>query len=130
MKIDIFTLCDGAYCYEDKLTVIGVYDVLVRQNLTAMPVEINIAAHIIFDADECGNNVISIYGEEMNSGMKVLDLRENLSINKRDNIGTGILNVFLSRIPVVFPQSGKYKFTLDVEGKGKSEIILNVLSDR
>lgn len=128
MKIDIFTLCDGVYCYEDKLFVIGSYDTIIRENLTAAPFEINIAAHITFDADECGDNAVNLYGEEISSGQRVLDLKNNLSIRKREQTGTGILNVALSGLPVIFPQTGKYKFTLEVEGKAKSEIILNVLS--
>ena len=126
MTIDIFTLCDGVYCYEDKLTVIGVYVVLIRPNLTAAPVNINIAAHITFGEDECGDNAIRIYGEDMESGALVLDIKNNISINKRENIGTGILNVSLANVPVIFPRPGKYKFVLEIENKGKSEIILTV----
>lgn len=130
MKIDIFTLCDGVYLYGDKLTVIGMYDVLVLQNLTAAPVTLNIAAHIIFDADECGNNVINIYGEDIETGSRILDLKQKLLIRKRDKIDSGTLNVSLSGVPVIFPRPSKYKFTLEVEGRGKSETILNVLSSR
>lgn len=127
MKIDIFTLCDGVYCYEDKLTIIGVYDVLRRLNLTATPIEINIAAHIVFDENECGENSIHIYGEDAESGMAVLDLNNNnFSITKREKLETGVLNVALSKIPVLFPRAGKYRFTLEVIGKGKSEILLTV----
>lgn len=126
MKIDIFTLCDGVYCYEDKLTIIGVYDVLRRLNFTATPIEINIAAHIVFDENECGENSIHIYGEDAESGMTVMDLKNNVSIIKREKLETGVLNVALSKIPVIFPRAGKYRFTLEIIGKGKSEILLTV----
>ncbi len=126
MKIDIFALCDGVYCYENKLSLIGVYDVLNFPNIAATPVSLNIAAHIIFDESECGDNLISIEAEEMETGMKVLELKNPLNITPRDNIGTGLLNVSLSGVPVVFPKMGKYKFRLTVEGRGSAELILNV----
>ena len=62
----------------------------------------------------------------MESGALVLDIKNNISINKRENIGTGILNVSLANVPVIFPRPGKYKFVLEIENKGKSEIILTV----
>lgn len=126
MKIDIFTLCDGVYCYENKLTVVGAYDILYLQNLTATPVILNIAAHIIFDCSECGENTIRIEAEEMDSKNKILELNNPLKIAKREHVNTGILNVALTGVPVIFPRTGKYKFSLIVDGKGQSEIILNV----
>ncbi len=126
MKINIFALCDGVYCYENKLSLIGVYDVLNMLNITATPVNLNIAAHIIFEESECGDNLISIKAEEMETGIIVLDLKNPMNITPRDNIGTGLLNVALSGVPVAFPKMGKYKFTLTVEGRGSAEIILNV----
>lgn len=128
MKIGIFTLCDGVYSYEDKLMILGVYDVLRLQNFTASPVALNIAAHILFEAAECGDNTLRIEGVELRTGMKILDLKNDISISERDKIGTGVLNIALSGIPVIFPAEGQYKFTLNVEGKGSSEILLNVMS--
>lgn len=127
MKTDIFALCDGVYCYENKLTVVGAYDVLNLPNLTATPVNLNIAAHIVFEAEECGNSIISIEAEDMDSGMKVMDLKNTLNISQREFVGTGVLNVALSDVPVIFPKTGKYKFTLAIEGIGSAETILNVL---
>lgn len=127
MKIDIFALCDGVYCYENKLTVVGAYDVLNLPNLTATPVSLNIAAHIIFEAEECGDNMISIVAEDMDSGMKVMELKNPLDISPRESVGTGVLNVALSDVPVIFPKTGKYKFTLAIEGRGSAETFLNVL---
>ena len=126
MKIDIFALCDGVYCYENKLTIVGAYDVLNLANLTATPVNLNIAAHIIFDAEECGGNMISIVAEDMESGMKVMELRNPFDISSREVVGTGVLNVALSGVPVIFPKPGKYKFTLSIEGRGSADLVLNV----
>lgn len=128
MKIDIFTLCDGVHCYENKLTVIGAYDVLNIQNFTAAPVPINIAARILFDREECGPNTIHIEGTEIESGLKVMDLSNSVEISPREKIGTGILNVLLNGVLVMFPREGKYRFTITVVGKATAEISLNVIS--
>lgn len=128
MKVDIFTLCDGVFSYEDKLTIVGVHDTLTLFNLTATPVNINIAAHLLFESDECGENTIRIYAEETENGAIILDLRDRLAISRRESHGTGTLNVALMGIPVLFPKTGIYRFTIEVEGRGSAHTLLNVRS--
>ncbi|MBD5369607.1 MAG: hypothetical protein HDR80_00450 [Bacteroides sp.] len=117
MHTDIFTLCDRVQCYENKLMVIGAYDVISVQNTAPAPLSISIAARIRFEKEECGPSIIKIEASEVATGIKVLDIDNPIDIEARNPIGEGLLNVVLNDVPVLLPREGKYEFTLSVEGK-------------
>lgn len=54
MNIEVFTLCDGAFNYSGKLTIIGTYDQL---NVQSVPIsaKVSLAVKLCFDENEVHN---------------------------------------------------------------------------
>ena len=59
MEVRVFTLCDGAYNYNGKLTIVGTVDHI---KLPKVPVvaTIGVAAKIVFDNTEAGEKRVSL----------------------------------------------------------------------
>ena len=59
MNIELFTLCDGAYNYNGKLTIVGTLDVMNADNVPATA-QIGIAMKLRFAAEETGKHRLTI----------------------------------------------------------------------
>lgn len=54
MEIEVFTLCDGAFNYSGKLTIIGTYDQLIV-NSVPISSRVSLAVKLNFDKNELHN---------------------------------------------------------------------------
>lgn len=59
MNIELFTLCDGAYNYNGKLTIVGTLDVMNADSVPAT-VQIGIAMKLRFAPEETGKHKLTI----------------------------------------------------------------------
>jgi len=59
MNIELFTLCDGAYNYNGKLTIVGTLDVMNADSVPATA-QIGIAMKLRFAPEEAGKHKLTI----------------------------------------------------------------------
>ena len=57
MGIDVFTLCDGAFNYSGKLTIVGTYDQL-NVNTIPINVRVSLAIKLSFEENEIHNGSV------------------------------------------------------------------------
>ena len=77
MDLDIFTLCDGAYNYNGKLTLVGTYDQIVINNIP-QTFRSSLAVKIKFLPDDIKNDTVF--------SVNYLDNQNNLIGNYKINI--------------------------------------------
>lgn len=59
MKVELFTLCDGAYNYNGKLTIVGTMDTFT---VAALPVSVNfgIAIRMLLLPEDKGSHILKV----------------------------------------------------------------------
>ena len=86
MTTNIFTLCDGAYNYNGKLTIVGTTD-NIKVPTIPFVAGIGLALKISFTPQESGKKNVSILFQD-NNGQQILpELQMQSDVKSKDNIG-------------------------------------------
>lgn len=115
MKVQIFTLCDGAYNYNGKLTIVGTIDNIKVPKVPSIA-SVGLAVKLLFPQEERGDKRITVRFKDASSNLIIPEI----SINSRDEgkkgeeekiVIAGILN------GLDIKDYGDYVVELDVNGK-------------
>ena len=79
MVIDLFTLCDGAYNYNGKLTIVGTLDSISVPDVPAK-VQFSIAMKLRFNPDEEGKHTLIVRIKDANGKNIPPDMMLDLDI--------------------------------------------------
>lgn len=123
MNIELFTLCDGAYNYNGKLTIVGTLDVMNAESVPATA-QIGIAMKLRFAPEESGKHQLTIRiinpeGDKIPPDFSLdMDIKPSekgslvaLAVNAQglslDKFGDYTTKVFMDK-----EEKGSYSFTL------------------
>lgn len=114
MQVRVFTLCDGAYNYNGKLTIVGTTDNIKVQR-TPASVSIGIAVKISFAPNEYGVKNIKVTITD-NDGVEVLPALNLPPTEARSKGGEEARIVLAGNLQGLnFTHEGDYKVTLYVD---------------
>lgn len=127
MNVNILTLCDFAQDNNGKLTIVGVYDLIVTKKV---PLKKNLffVARICFDAEDCGkkhNVKVTIFDEKKQEAL-IPPVTNELPIEESKK--KVYCNLIFELGNFTFPTNGIYDFKLEVDEKEFSTS-LNVKSE-
>lgn len=113
MTIELFTLCDGAYNYNGKLTIVGT---LATLNPTELPVRVKmgVAMRLRVDAEEIGEKEMHIRFKSSDGSYLPIDMAAKLNIVATDAPFSYIM--FAAEIQ---------GFPIDKEGIYRSEVTID-----
>lgn len=125
MKEELFALCDGAYNYDGKMTIVATRDGF---NVPSLPFDVNfsIALKLNVQPGESGQHVMSLriidpVGNELPAVMNI-----NLDIKEKDVESHVVFAANLNGVP--FKLEGTYKILvlIDEETIGNHSFYINI----
>ena len=117
MTIDIFTLCDNARNYGDKLVIMGSYTNIVTKSFPLTIPEIATVTRIRFHDDEREEYDIQIYLKKENNDTYLIT-PQKVKANTKEILGKNpVINYIVKANNVVIPEPGVYKMILSINDK-------------
>lgn len=116
MNVNILTLCDFAQDNNGKLTIVGVYDLIVAKKVPFKK-HLFFVARICFDAEDCEkkhNLKVTIFDEKKQEAL-ISPVTNELPIE--ENKKKVYCNLIFDFGNLAFPSDGIYNFKLEVDGK-------------
>lgn len=124
MKIELFTLCDGAYNYNGKLTVVGA---LTTLNPEAIPcrIKLGLAMRIQVDSKDEGEKVMTVSFMNPDGDKLPVDLTVNLDVKPASEPVSYI--TFAAELQG-FPleQEGSHRVLIAIDGEPMATYSYNV----
>lgn len=124
MVIDLFTLCDGAYNYNGKLTIVGTIDSISVPELPAK-VQFGIAMKLRFAATEAGTHTLIVRIKDANGKSVPPDMKLDVDIKPSDVDTVVSLAVNAQGLP--FDKVGEYNVDVLVDDEPKGSFAFNLL---
>lgn len=90
MVTNIFTLCDGAYNYNGKLTIVGTTD-NIKVPTIPFVAGIGIALKVSFTPQESGKKSVSIQFQDNNGQLIIPEVNMQSEVKSKDGIGGKIV---------------------------------------
>lgn len=127
MNIEAFLLCDAATNQQGKLNVLGAFDVIFTRKVPAIHPACAVAARIRFEKVEEGSHPvkITIIDEDGKSIGPRLDTTASVRIP--DGMASFGSNLIFNLQRIAFPDYGKYRIDLAIDGQIKAILPLNVI---
>lgn len=124
MVIDLFTLCDGAYNYNGKLTIVGTLDSISVPDVPAK-VQFSIAMKLRFNPDEEGKHTLIVRIKDANGKNIPPDMMLDLDIAPAEASTVVSLAVNAQGLP--FDKLGLYNVDVIVDNVLKGMYAFNLL---
>ena len=114
MDIRVFTLCDGAYNYNSKLTVVGTVDNLKVAKIPCIA-NVGLAIKVVFPLSEFGEKSVEIVFKNLFNGQQVLPpLQFQTTIKSEGPESALVIAANLNGLDI--KTLGKYVVELNVNG--------------
>lgn len=124
MVIDLFTLCDGAYNYNGKLTIVGTLDSISVSDVPAK-VQFSIAMKLRFNPGEEGKHTLVVRIKDVNGKNIPPDMVLDLDIVPSETDTVVSLAVNAQGLP--FDKLGVYNVDVLVDNVVKCTYAFNLL---
>lgn len=113
MQVELFTLCDGAYNYDGRLTIVGTFDT-IKEAKAPFRKSFSIAAILRREIEETGDRelIISITNEEGLPAMPAISMR----VNAPSDATQAKLVIAIKFNSVSFKSYGTYKVAMKDNG--------------
>lgn len=113
MKIDLCTICEGAYNNQGRLTIVNTLDKLLVRSLPCR-ISFGLALKLVFTSDEMGDKKLSV-AVLSPDGSKVLDPEFVTPVNvaSRESESQFTLAVNFQNVLIAKPGMHKVRFELD-----------------
>lgn len=125
MKVDIFTLCDSAKEYLNRLVIVGTFDNIAAKNFPATHQELAVVARIQMNNNEKGKHAIEISIKKENEDVYIIEPFSMEVDNSNLQTEIGHINLIFNANNLLIPSDGKYVLTLKI-GEIVEESILYV----
>ena len=112
MVIDLFTLCDGAYNYNGKLTIVGTIDTMFVPEVPAK-VQFSIAMKLRFDTTESGKHSMMVRIKDVDGKNIPPDMKLDLDIQPSE--ADTIVSLAVNAQGLPFDKFGKYQVEVLVD---------------
>lgn len=114
MDIRVLTLCDGAYNYNGKLTIVGTSDNLKVLRVPCIA-SVGLAIKLVFPASEFGKKNVEITFKRSSDGQQVLPpLQFQTSIESKGQEGYIVLAANINGLNI--QETGKHVVEVNVDG--------------
>lgn len=123
MVIDLFSLCDGAYNYNGKLTIVGTLDSISVPEVPAK-VQFGIAMKLRFDATETGAHTLIVRIKDVNGKNVPPDMKLGLNIKPSD-VST-IVSLAVNAQGLPFDKFGEYSVDVLVDDEVKGSYVFSI----
>lgn len=123
MVIDLFTLCDGAYNYNGKLTIVGTIDSITVPEVPAK-IQFSIAMKLRFGTDEAGAHTLVVRIKDVNGKNIPPDMKLGLDIKPSD-VST-IVSLAVNAQGLPFDKFGEYSVDVLVDDEVKGTYVFNI----
>ena len=124
MVIDLFTLCDGAYNYNGKLTIVGTLDTITVADAPAK-VQFSIAMKLRFAPAEAGEHTLIVRIKDVNGKNIPPDMKLGLDIKPSD-VNT-IVSLAVNAQGLPFDKLGEYQVDVLVDDDVKGTYAFNLI---
>lgn len=127
-KVELFTLCQGAYNMEGHLTIVNTIDEFVVPQL---PVRLSfgLALKLYIRPNVEGEKhlLISIINKKNDTNLKFPQIPFNLQIEKKETASH--INIALNLQNVLFETSGVYDVHLEIDGKRFDDFAFEIIQN-
>lgn len=126
MNLELFTLCEGAFNSNGRVTIVNTYDILKSPNVPCS-MTLGFAIKISFNKEEKGEHKISlpIVIEQSNREVGKLDSAFNLPEAEE----VGYLNMVANVQNMSFPEFGWYRIEVKIDGMKLGEYRIKLKSE-
>lgn len=114
MKLEIFTICDTAQAYNDKLIVVGPFNQIVATSLPCIHNSLSIVVRLRFNHDENGIKKYVLSIKNPQGGDLITPIPAEFTANV-DEGGIGVLNLNVNLLTIKLETEGEYVVHLDGE---------------
>lgn len=90
MITNVFTLCDGAYNYNGKLTIVGTTDNIKVPTIPFIA-GVGLALKVSFTPQESGKKTVSIQFKDNNNQMIMPEVKMQSEVKSKDGVGGKIV---------------------------------------
>lgn len=111
MNIRVFTLCDGAFNYNGKLTLVGTID-NIKAPKYPHNAGVSLAIKVSFLPSEKGEKNVSVIFQDSEGNQLLPQMKSKTSIVSKGEEGRLAMVVNLHGLPI--PKEGDYKVVLDI----------------
>ena len=124
MKVQIFTLCDGAYNYDGRLTIVGSYDNL---KVPSFPCRVDTCCAIKLETnqDDHGDACVRVLIKSTDGTMLSEGFNSNIPI---PNVAIAHLGMAINFRGIAFTTAGEYKLCLEVGESFVQELYFSVMA--
>ena len=124
MKYELFALCDGAFNYNGRLTIVGTYDNVAAKSFPWIT-DITFAIKLFVPKTEVGAKMVSLHFLDDKGAPFAASIQVPVQIPKSEVNGH---IVFTSTMRgVVFPLQGTYQIRIEEDGRVLKKFDFNVL---
>ena len=123
MKLNLFSICEGAFNNKGRLTIVNTYDIITAPSFP-LKMPIGVAMTISFEPNDDGKHIIVLHITNVGKNIEIAKMESEVSIPKDDE--GGFLNFVSNVTGFVFPEAGEYMFDLTVDGNSIGGYLMKV----
>ena len=123
MKLKLFSICEGAFNNQGRLTIVNTYDMISASSFP-LKMALGIAMTMAFSKDDGGKHMIVLHITNMKNEAEIAKMESEVTIPQDDN--GGFLNFVSNVNGFVFPEAGDYNFDLTVDGTSIGGYVMKV----
>lgn len=124
MKIELFTICDGAYNYNGKLTIVGTADTISLADLPGTAT-FGFAIKMLIEPGDFGKRNMSIELFDPSGEKNPFEIRTELDIKSSDDISRICMAGNINSLPL--GKEGAYKIRVCVENLVQCDYPISVM---
>ena len=125
MKVELFFACEGAFCHDGNLTIVGTFNV-IKANTFPYKLNVGIALQLSFDENSEWNEKFKINIYKGNDGNALYTI-EGIAPKKQE--GKGRLALVANIQGLVIPEENNYRMLLYLGDTEKAEYYFNVVAN-
>lgn len=125
MKLNLFSICEGAFNNQGRLTIVNTYDMISASSFP-LKMSLGIAMTIAFDKNDGGKHMIVLHIINKKNDVEIAKMESEVSIPHDEN--GGFLNFVSNVNGFMFPEAGDFNFDLTVDGKSIGGYVMKVKS--
>ena len=117
MDIEVFTLCDAAADYHGRLSILGIFDSIMAENIPAQHPHCAVALRLRFSKIEEGKHSLTVHLVDSDGKLIIPPLNGEIGIQLSGNDHEGAVNMVLNLQGLSFANYGEYAINLAVDSR-------------
>ncbi len=122
MDVEIFTLCDAAAAYDNRLNILGVFDTIWAASLPSIHPFCSVALRLRFEMIERGSHKLALHIVDHDGNMMLPPLEGEFPVNFLDQQQIGSVNLVLNLGGLPLTRYGVHEVKLAIDGHVTSSV--------